>query len=624
MPAAFLASVAGILRRDPTSTFLLFASATILATFFALLGSLGPEAEGHKAALSTVTRLGEEKRLVSAKLLDYDHQVVVKTMSGEHVYADYPGSDVATQELLGSLAKTHTRVEVDPQASKEARVIVVQFLLPILLLVCLFAFFMRRMRAADGLGAFSALSRRRRVAGSQVVGFASVAGAPEAVAELAEIRDFLAWPQSYREAGAAIPKGVLLVGPPGTGKTLLARATAGEADAAFFSVSGAEFVESLVGVGAARVRDLFAKARRAAPAIVFIDELDAAGRKRGAGVGQGNDEREQTLNQLLIEMDGFDGDSGVVVMGATNRPDILDPALLRSGRFDRQVVVDVPDIAGRIEILELHARERRLAPGVDLAEVAGLCSGFSGAELANLVNEAALLTVRAGRVEIDRPALEEAIDRVVAGPANRSHLLSKRERRIVAIHEASHAVAIRALGTPGGGGKVSILARGRRLGTAAEMLLDRDATVHQRSDLERRLSVILAGRAGELVEFGQESTGACDDLQGATRLARQMVTSFGMSPALGPVAIGELDGEVFLGASLQNLGAIGPEILDSIDSETERLVKEAAVRAEEALRSNWDATTSLAAELEVYESLSGDDLEVRLTGVSPVQFDGSV
>jgi cell division protease FtsH len=622
-PAALLASVAGALRRDPTSTFLLLASAAILATFFALLGSLGPEAEGRRAALSTVTRLGEEKHLVSAKFLDYDHQVVVKTKTGERLYADYPGSDAATQELLGSLAETDTRVEVDPQANKEARVIIVQFLLPILLLVCLFAFFMRRMRAADGLGAFSALSRRRRVAGRQVVGFASVAGAPGAVAELAEIRDFLARPQGYREAGAAIPKGVLLVGPPGTGKTLLARATAGEADAAFFSVSGAEFVESLVGVGAARVRDLFAKARRAAPAIVFIDELDAAGRKRGAGVGQGNDEREQTLNQLLIEMDGFAGDVGVVVMGATNRPDILDPALLRSGRFDRQIVVDVPDLAGRIEILELHAGERRLAPGVDLAEVAGLCPGFTGAELANLVNEAALLAVRAGRAEIDRPALEEAIDRVVAGPADRSRILSERERRIVAVHEASHAVAIRALGTPGCAGKVSILARGRRLGTAAEMLLDRDATVHQRSDLERRLSVILAGRAGELVEFGQESTGAGDDLQAATRLARQMVTSFGMSPALGPVAIGELDGEVFLGASLQSLGAIGPEILDSIDSETERLVKQAAVRAEVALRRNWGATTALAAELEIRESLSGQDLEARLADVATVKLDGA-
>jgi cell division protease FtsH len=604
------------LRRDPLSTFLLAASAAVVVVFFLLLGSLGGGASGEKVPLSTLTQLAESKRLRSVELLDYDHQAQVETTTGAELYANYPSSDAATQGLVGTLSRQGTTVEVDPQSGKGARVIVVQFLLPILLLVCLFAFFMRQLRGG-GVEGFSSFRRGRAGKDGTGVNFDSVAGAGEAVEELREIRDFLAQPERYARAGAAIPKGVLLVGPPGTGKTLLARATAGEADATFFSVSGAEFVESLVGVGAARVRDLFARARKAAPAIVFIDELDAAGRKRGAGVGQGNDEREQTLNQLLIEMDGFAGRAGVVVMGATNRPDILDPALLRSGRFDRQVVVDVPDLEGRTAILALHARGRRLADGVDLAEIAKLCPGFTGAELANLVNEAALLSVREGTDAIDQAALEEAIDRVAAGPANRSRVLSEDERWTISVHEASHAVAIRSLGGLGGARKVSIVARGRQLGTSAQMLVERDAAIHQRDDLERHLIAILAGTAGEQIEFGQESTAASDDLHAATRLARQMVTSFGMSPRLGPVAIGELDGEVFLGANLQSLGAIGPEVLDAIDAETERLVKEARDRAEEALRANWERVEKLARELLGKESLSGAELDAVLDGLRP-------
>ncbi|HEX4305791.1 MAG TPA: ATP-dependent zinc metalloprotease FtsH [Solirubrobacterales bacterium] len=609
--------IIAFLRRDPLSTFLLAASAAVVVVFFLLLGSLGGAASGEKVPLSTLTKLAEDRRLESVTLLDYDHQAQMETVAGARLYANYPSSDAATQGLVATLGRQGTTVEVDPQSGKGARVIVVQFLLPILLLVCLFAFFMRQLSGGGGVEGFSSFKRGRAGKDGTGVNFDSVAGAGEAVEELREIRDFLAQPERYARAGAAIPKGVLLVGPPGTGKTLLARATAGEADAAFFSVSGAEFVESLVGVGAARVRDLFARARKAAPAIVFIDELDAAGRKRGAGVGQGNDEREQTLNQLLIEMDGFAGRAGVVVMGATNRPDILDPALLRSGRFDRQVVVDVPDLQGRTAILVLHARGRRLADGVDLAEIAKLCPGFTGAELANLVNEAALLSVRGRTETIDQAALEEAIDRVAAGPANRSRVLSEEERWTISIHEASHAVAIRSLGGLGGAQKVSIVARGRQLGTSAQMLVERDAAIHQREDLERHLIAILAGTAGEQIEFGQESTAASDDLHAATRLARQMVTSFGMSPRLGPVAIGELDGEVFLGANLQSLGAIGPEVLDAIDAETERLVKEARDRAEEALRANWERVEELARELLAHESLSGLELDDVLDGLRP-------
>jgi cell division protease FtsH len=610
------------LVKDKISTFLLIGSAVIFVLFFSLLGSLSAEGSGEKVPLSTVVELGKEKKLESATLLDYDSQVVTETTSGEQLYADYPESDAATLQTFETMTKGGTTVEVDPQSGKSERVIVVQFLLPILLLVFLFAFFMRQ--AADqtgGIGGFSDFrgkGKKKKKGQKAPITFDSVAGAGEALAELKEIRDFLADPSKYLSAGAAAPKGVLLVGPPGTGKTLLARATAGEADAAFFSASGAEFVESLVGVGAARIRDLFAKARKVSPAIIFIDELDAAGRKRGAGVGQGNDEREQTLNQLLVEMDGFGGDAGIVVMGATNRPDILDPALLRPGRFDRQVVVDVPDVHGRYEILELHARGRKFANGVDLSEIAKLCPGFSGAELANLVNEAALLTVREGRSEIDQPTLEEAIDRVVAGPAKK-HILSEPERWRIAVHESGHAVATRAIGQVISAQKLSIVARGRQLGTAAHMLTDRDAVMHARADLERNLVAILSGTASELIEFGEESTGSSDDLHAATKLARQMVTSFGMSPALGSVTIGEAGGEVFLGNSLQDMGSIGPHTLDLIDDETERIVAEARSRAEWVLRQNWPAVHETANALLEYETLSGAALDAVLSTVQSVE-----
>jgi cell division protease FtsH len=610
------------LTKDPLSTFLLVAAVALAILFFTLLGSLKPSAEGQRVALTNVTTLANAQRIHSAVLLDHDHQIVAHTDTGLQIYADYPASDAATLEIFNILRKGGAVVTVDPQSSKPARQIVIQFLIPILLLVCLFSFFTRQSKeGSGGIASFSNFrgkgKRKKRGQGSPIT-FESVAGAGEAVAELKEIRDFLEDPSPYLEAGAAAPKGVLLVGPPGTGKTLLARATAGEANAAFFSASGAEFVESLVGVGAARIRDLFAKARKMAPAIVFIDELDAAGRKRGAGVGQGNDEREQTLNQLLVEMDGFGGDAGVVVMGATNRPDILDPALLRPGRFDRQVVVDVPDVHGRLEILTLHGRGRRFAQDINLLEVSKLCPGFSGAELANVINEAALLTVREGRSEIDQPTLEEAIDRVVAGPAKK-HLLSEDERWTIAVHEAGHAVATRAIGQVISAQKLSIVARGRQLGTAAHMLTDRDAVFHGRSDLERHLVSILAGTAAELIEFGEESTGASDDLHAATKLARRMVTSYGMSPRLGHITIGEPGGEVFLGASLQDLGSIGPDTLNIIDSEVERVVEEAEVRAEHVLRGNWSAVRETAEALVEHETLSGVALDVMLSTVKPVE-----
>jgi cell division protease FtsH len=654
---------ARLLLRDPLSTFLLLASIGLAVTFGLLLSSIKPSSLGRPVPVSTVFKLAKNHQIANALLLDHDSRVevttttkapallpsgtlpaatttttIVKATHGHRahtltsvveppaadvaqlIWAAYPASGAQTQELITELFNSGATVAVDQQAGKATRTIIVQFLIPILLLVCLFSLFMRvgADGGAGGLAAFSEFTGKGRKKGKGTrdkITFADVAGAGEALAELREIRDYLQDPSKYLVVGAAAPKGVLLVGPPGTGKTLLAKAVAGEADAAFFSVSGSDFVESLVGVGAARVRDLFRKARKMAPAIIFIDELDAAGRKRGAGIGQGNDEREQTLNQILVEMDGFAGDGGLVVMGATNRPDILDPALLRPGRFDRQVVVDVPDVHGRLEILRLHGNKRPLGPDASLDEVARQTPGFSGAELANVINEAALLSVRDGRGEIDQATLEEAIDRVVAGPA-KHHVLSEQERWLIAIHEASHAVVTESLGHTTSTRKLSIVARGRQLGTAAHMLSDRDQVIMTKPDLQSQLIVITSGLAGERIAFGHSSTSVHDDLHAATALARSMVTSFGMSDALGLVTIGEKSGEVFLGASLQDLGSVGPQTLNLIDNEVERLVGDAEARAAVVLDRNWSTVEETATALLEHETLSGVALDAVLSTVS--------
>jgi len=651
----FLSGLRRLALRDPLSTFLLLASIGLAITFATLLGDIKPSSYGMQVPITTVQTLAKHKQIAAAVLLDHDSRVEVTTKAStphvspngvvsaisaaeasekglkkgnsapapsvQKLWASYPASGAQTQQLLRELSVGGAITAVDQQSGKGTKTIIVQFLIPILLLVCLFSLFTRAggEGAAGGLAAFSSSSSKGRRKGKGTrdkITFADVAGAGEALAELREIRDYLSDPSKYLAVGAAAPKGVLLVGPPGTGKTLLAKAVAGEADAAFFSVSGSDFVESLVGVGAARVRDLFAKARKVAPAIIFIDELDAAGRKRGAGIGQGNDEREQTLNQILVEMDGFSGDGGLVVMGATNRPDILDPALLRPGRFDRQVVVDVPDVHGRLEILRLHGDKRPMASDASLEEVARQTPGFSGAELANVINEAALLSVRDGRAMIDQATLEEAIDRVVAGPAKR-HILSEQERWLISIHEASHAVVTDALGHTTSTRKLSIVARGRQLGTAAHMLSDRDQTIMTEADLQSQLIVITAGLAGERIAFGHSSTSVNDDLHAATTLARSMVTSFGMSEALGLVTIGEKGGEVFLGASLQDLGSVGPETLNLIDNEVERLVGDAEARAASILDRNWSTVEETATALLEQETLSGVALDAVLSTVQP-------
>jgi cell division protease FtsH len=651
-----LSSARRIALRDPISLFLVIVSIGLAVTFFSLLSAIKPSSSGRQVPISTIEKLAKKHAVATATLLDHDSRVVVSTTpaappltatggfaetkadgtatpaeapatpgGAQQLWAAYPASGAQTQQLAAELTVNGASVTVDQQAGKPTKAIIAQCLIPILLLGCLFSLFMRLGAdgGAGGIAGFSEFTGKGKKKGKGTrdkITFADVAGAGEAVAELREIRDYLADPTKYLAVGAAAPKGVLLVGPPGTGKTLLAKAVAGEADAAFFSLSGSDFVESLVGVGAARVRDLFAKARKSAPSIIFIDEFDAAGRKRGAGIGQGNDEREQTLNQILVEMDGFSGDGGLVVMGATNRPDILDPALLRPGRFDRQVVIDTPDVHGRLEILRLHGAKRPLGPDTSLEEVARETPGFSGAELASVINEAALLSVRDGRVQIDQATLDEAIDRVVAGPAKK-HILTDQERWLIAVHEASHAVVTESMGHNTSTRKLSIVARGRQLGTAAHMLSDRDQTIMTKPDLETQLIVITAGLAGERIAFGHTSTSVNDDLHAATNLARTMVTSFGMSEALGLVTIGEKGGEVFLGASLQDLGSVGPETLNIIDGEIERLVGDAEARASVILDRNWSSVEETATALLEHETLSGVALDAVLSTVAETSFE---
>ena len=610
---------------DPLTALFAGLALGLLVLFGLLLGSTRPEARGERISYSTLTRLAGEGRIELAELLDVDHRALVTTRDGRDLWAAYSSSGGQGDALAARLSARGADVFFDNQSGKQAKRLIVQVLLPILILASLFALFMRLGQRADagGLGGFSRWRGRRADAGdtARTTSFADVAGAPTAVAELRELCDLLAAPDRYAALGVRAPKGVLVVGPPGTGKTLLARATAGEAGAAFFAVSGAEFVESLVGVGAARIRDLFAQARAVAPAIVFIDELDAVGRKRGAGIGQGNDEREQTLNQLLVELDGFEPGRGLIVLGATNRPDILDPALLRAGRFDRQVTVDAPDLAGRTAILAHYLRDRPTEPDVDAERVARRCPGFTGADLENVVNEAALLAARGGHGAIGTADLDEAIQRTVGGPRNEAHVLGQAELRTIAVHEASHAVVAAAQGDGDGVHGLSVVARGRRLGRAATLMADGDRTVMRRSDLERRLIVTMAGAAGERLAFGEVSTAVNEDLHAATQLARSMVTSFGMSE-LGPVTIGERSADVFLGATLQDLGSVGPATLEQIDVQTRALVERAESRATDALEVNWGVVESIAAELQETETLDDDRLAAHLAGCRPVPGEG--
>ena len=435
-----------------------------------------------------------------------------------------------------------------------------------------------------------------------------MAGLDEAVEELEEIKEFLESPAKFQQMGAKIPKGVLLYGPPGTGKTLLAKAVAGEAGVPFFSISGSDFVEMFVGVGASRVRDLFEQAKNAAPAIVFVDEIDAVGRHRGAGLGGGHDEREQTLNQLLVEMDGFDQKQGVILLASTNRPDILDPALLRPGRFDRQIVVDRPDLEGRKAILAVHGKEKPLAPGVDLDVIARRTPGFTGADLANLMNEAALLSARHNLKLIGLPQLEEAIDRVMAGPERKSRLISEREKRVIAYHEGGHALVAHALPNTDPVHKISIIPRGRALGYTLTLPTE-DKFLVSRSELVDELAMLLGGRTAEELIFADPTTGAQNDIDRATTIARQMVTEYGMSDSLGPMRFGHPQGEVFLGRDFTSTPDYSDEVAASIDAEVRTLIDSAHASAERVLVDNREVLDRVARELIVHETLEAERVQ---------------
>jgi cell division protease FtsH len=481
-------------------------------------------------------------------------------------------------------------------------------ILPYLLIFGLFIFIIMQMQGGGNRVMQFGKSKAKQVSkDTPKVLFTDVAGADEAVEELEEIKEFLAHPQKFRAMGAKIPKGVLLYGPPGTGKTLLARAVAGEAGVPFFSISGSDFVEMFVGVGASRVRDLFDQAKQNAPSIVFIDEIDAVGRHRGAGLGGGHDEREQTLNQLLVELDGFDVKSGVIVIASTNRPDILDPALLRPGRFDRQIVVDRPDLVGRKAILEVHAKGKPLDDEIDLGVLARQTPGFTGADLANLINEAALLAARRGEASIGMNNLEEAIERVIAGPERKSRVMSEMERKITAYHEGGHALVGYALPNADPIHKVTIIPRGRAGGYTMALPLE-DKYYVRRSEMIDQLAMLLGGRTAEELIFVDPTTGASNDIEKATSIARKMVMEYGMSDKLGPLRYGTPDGEVFLGRDYSKSHDFSNEVAAAVDEEVRFLITQAHDEARTILATHEDALHRIAEALMDRETLGAKDV----------------
>ncbi|MCH8985189.1 MAG: ATP-dependent zinc metalloprotease FtsH [Acidobacteria bacterium] len=511
----------------------------------------------------------------------------------------YPGEyeQVITEKLIAADLK----FEVDNEDPTFIDFII--GFLPYILIFGIFIFVMMRMQGGGNRVMQFGKSRAKQVSkDQQKVTFKDVAGADEAVEELDEIREFLASPAKFRALGAKIPRGVLLVGPPGTGKTLLARAVAGEADVPFFTISGSDFVEMFVGVGASRVRDLFTQAKAAAPAIVFIDEIDAVGRHRGAGLGGGHDEREQTLNQLLVELDGFEGETGVIVLAATNRPDILDPALLRPGRFDRQIVIDRPDIRGREGILSVHSKGKPLADDVEISALARQTPGFTGADLANLINEGALLAARRSADEITMADLEESIDRVIAGPERKNKVISKKEREITAFHEAGHALVGFALPNADPVHKITIIPRGRSGGFTLSLPTE-DRTYLLRAELIDRLAMSLGGRTAEEVVFGDPSSGATDDIEKATALARRMIMEWGMSDKLGPIRYGNPERQVFLGRDYANESTYSDHVAEAIDEEIRYLMTQAHEEARLIIERHRDALDRIANKLLDVETL---------------------
>jgi cell division protease FtsH len=547
----------------------------------------------------------ETGKVEEVKILDDDKVIEATYKRGGKFKSSYPENYDIAQKLLSS----NVKVEVEHKNMLWLSLLI--NVAPWILLIFLWIFMLQQMQGSGNKVLSFGKSRARRfIRDYPGVTFKDVAGLDEAIEEMQEIKEYLTNPSKFQAMGARVPKGLLLYGPPGCGKTLLARAVAGEARVPFFSISGSEFVEMFVGVGASRVRDLFEQAKAHAPAIVFIDEMDAVGRHRGAGLGGGHDEREQTLNELLVQMDGFDVNDNIIVIAATNRPDILDPALLRPGRFDRHIAVDAPDLKGRLEILKVHTKNKPLAKNINLEVLARRTPGFTGADLANLVNEAAILSARHGKKKIDMKELEEAIDRVIAGPEKKTKVISEKEKSVIAYHEAGHALAAHFLPEANPVHKISIIPRGRALGYTLT-LPDEDRYLVTKNELMDQLAVLLGGRVAETLVFGDVTTGAQDDLDKATKIARKMVCEYGMSEKLGPLTLGHRE-EVFLGKDIVAEPNYSPEIAYEIDKEIRRIVEDAFERAKQVLTEHNKDLELVANHLKERETLDKEQLEELL------------
>jgi cell division protease FtsH len=600
--------------------------AVVLVFLFVFKFASSSNVTYKQADTAQVVSLINNGQVKSALLTDANQQIQVVTDKGNGLEASWVGNQ--GQQLQQTLQRDYQNGKLPggynvkaPSGSSIWTVLLGW--LPFVAIFLLFFVFMNQMQGGGSRVMNFGKSKAKLITkDTPKTSFSDVAGADEAIEELEEIKEFLQSPGKFQAIGAKIPKGVLLYGPPGTGKTLLARAVAGEAGVPFYSISGSDFVEMFVGVGASRVRDLFEQAKANAPAIVFVDEIDAVGRHRGAGFGGGHDEREQTLNQLLVELDGFDTKGGVIVIAATNRPDILDPALLRPGRFDRQIVVAQPDLAGRKGILNVHARGKPLGPDVELDMIARRTPGFTGADLANVINEGALLTARANGTQITMASLEEAIDRVTAGPKRKSVLLSEKERKIIAYHEGGHALVGHALPNADPVHKITIIPRGRALGYTASAPTEEKFLV-SRAEMMDQLAMLLGGRTAEELVFHEPTTGAANDIEKASQIARGMITEYGMSERLGARKFGNNDGEPFLGREMSHSRDYSEEIASAIDDEVRRLIESSHDEAWEILVQYRDVLDNLVLQLIEHETLTRDQVLKIFSPVHKRQIRGS-
>jgi cell division protease FtsH len=575
-----------------------------------------PQTEPYSAFLNSVSKgevdsVTQQGTTLTVKSGAKTYTVIVPTVL-TNVYGD-----IVTAAQSGGQDVSSINFEAQPAPDTSWLGLLLTAVLPLLIIGGFIFFMMRQAQGTNNQALSFGKSRARMFLGNKtVVTFSDVAGVDEAKTELQEVVEFLKFPEKFNSLGARIPRGVLLVGPPGTGKTLMARAVAGEAGVPFFSISGSEFVEMFVGVGASRVRDLFDQAKRNSPCIVFVDEIDAVGRQRGAGLGGSHDEREQTLNQILVEMDGFDTNTNVIVVAATNRPDVLDPALLRPGRFDRQVILDRPDMKGRVEILRVHTKGKPLDKGVDVEGIARQSPGFSGADLANLVNEAAILSARRNKKVIGMSEFQEALERIVAGPERKSRVISDAEKAIIAYHEGGHAVVQRVLPKCDPVAKVTIISRGMALGYTMALPTE-DRYLQSKTEFEDKIAGLLGGNVAERMIFGDTTTGASNDIEKATDLARRMVTEFGMSDKLGPLSFGKRDELVFLGREIGEQRNYSDDVARQIDEEVRAIIDRAYERATEVLTQYRDKLVALAEKLVAEETVDSEEFEKLFSDLPP-------